>query len=187
MLTAERILIYGVTGSGKSTLCRDLGEKTGLPWHWVDDLTWEPGWVQVPLDVQRSRIASICAGRRWVLDSAYSSWVDIPLESVQLIICLDYPRWLSFGRLLVRTFVRNRDKKEICNGNIESFRNTFSRDSILLWHFKSFGRKRARMRAMAADAGLPSAGSPAVLLFKSPRETAAWLRSLPDNDEKLNR
>jgi adenylate kinase family enzyme len=63
-----RILVYGVTGSGKTTLARQVGERTGLPWHPVDDLTWQPGWVAVPDQEQRRRIAAICAGERWVLD-----------------------------------------------------------------------------------------------------------------------
>jgi adenylate kinase family enzyme len=71
---AVRILVYGVAGSGKTTLARRIGERTGLPWHQVDDLTWEPGWVAVPDEEQRQRIAAICAGERWVLDSAYGKW-----------------------------------------------------------------------------------------------------------------
>jgi adenylate kinase family enzyme len=39
----SKILVYGVTGSGKTTLARQIGERLGLPWHSVDDLTWEPG------------------------------------------------------------------------------------------------------------------------------------------------
>ncbi|MFI5893582.1 hypothetical protein ACIA5D_26100 [Actinoplanes sp. NPDC051513] len=42
----RRILVYGVTGSGKSTLARRLGDRLGLPYHAIDDLTWDPGWVQ---------------------------------------------------------------------------------------------------------------------------------------------
>jgi adenylate kinase family enzyme len=58
----RRVLIYGVTGSGKTTLAASLAAATGIEWHSVDDLTWKPGWVEVPLDEQRRRIEKICAG-----------------------------------------------------------------------------------------------------------------------------
>ncbi len=73
--------MYGVTGSGKTTMARQIAARTGLPWHEVDNLTWEPGWVTVPADEQRRRIAAICAGERWILDTAYGSWIEVPLDA----------------------------------------------------------------------------------------------------------
>jgi adenylate kinase family enzyme len=170
---ADRVLIYGVTGSGKSTLARRVAERTGLPWHGVDDLTWEPGWVAVAADEQRRRVAAICAGERWILDAAYAQWRDVVLARVDLIVGLDYPRWRSLGRLVRRTLMRALDHRTICNGNTESFRQTLTRDSIIAWHFRSFARQRDRMRGWAAD----PAGPP-VVLFSSPAAAARWLGGL---------
>jgi adenylate kinase family enzyme len=168
--TAERVLVYGVTGSGKTTLAERLSRATGIPWHSVDDLTWEPGWVEVPADEQRARIAAICESSRWILDTAYGKWLDIPLARAELIVALDYPRWLSLSRLVRRTVVRAFDGRPICNGNRESVRTLFSRHSIVGWHFQSFARKRRRMRAWAAEPA-----GPAVLLFTRPRDVDRWL------------
>jgi adenylate kinase family enzyme len=167
-------MIYGVTGSGKTTLARQISERTGLPWYAVDDMTWEPGWVTVAPEEQRRRIAAVCAKDLWILDHGYSSWLDLVLARVELIVALDYPRWLSLGRLVRRTLLRNLDHRPICNGNTESIRQTFSRDSIIAWHFRSFARKRATMRRWAAD---PPAGVQVVRLT-SPAATRHWLASL---------
>jgi adenylate kinase family enzyme len=167
-------VVYGVTGSGKTTLAREISERTGLPWYAVDDMTWEPGWVAVPAEEQRRRIAAVCAKDEWILDHGYSSWIDIVLARVELIVALDYPRWLSLGRLILRTLRRNLDHKPICNGNTESLRQTFSRDSIIAWHFRSFARKRVQMRSWAAD---PPSGIRVVRLA-SPAATRHWLASL---------
>ena len=163
--TASRIFVYGVTGSGKSTLAAHLSATTGVPWHPVDDLTWEPGWVQVPLDEQRRRISAICERDEWILDAAYSAWLDIPLERVEVIVGLDYPRWLTLARLTRRTAARLVDGRSICNGNRETLRNVFGRASLFLFHFGSFAGKRATMRQWeAAPTG------PGVLRLRSPRE-----------------
>ena len=169
----DRVLLYGVTGSGKSTAALALGERSGLPVTLVDDLTWLPGWVPVDDDVQRELIGDIVAGERWLLDSSYGAWVDLVLPRVELVVGLDYPRWLSFGRLLRRTVSGVVTKDLRCNGNVESWRNMLSRDSILVWHVRSFARKRDRMRAWAADPDMPP-----VLLFRRPRELEAWLRRI---------
>lgn len=139
----DRILIYGVTGSGKTHLARRLSDLSGIPFHGADDLTWELGWVQLPDEEQRRRIEQLCASPQWILDSAYAKWADIPVERANLIIALDYNRTLSLTRLLGRTWRRVVDKQPVCNGNFETLRLAFSRNSIIVWHFKSFKRKRA--------------------------------------------
>jgi adenylate kinase family enzyme len=173
VVVAHRVMVYGVTGSGKSTIARQIAERTGLPWHSVDDLTWEPGWVEVPGDEQRRRIAAICAQPCWILDSAYRRWIDLPMARVDLIVALDYPRWVSLSRLARRTLLRAVTRRRVCNGNTESFRLALSRDSILVWHFRSFRRKRDRIRAWAADpAGFE------VVRLTSARATRRWLATL---------
>jgi adenylate kinase family enzyme len=173
-----RILIYGVTGSGKTSLAPRISTATGIPWHAVDDLTWEPGWVEVPYGEQRRRIAAICAEERWVLDAAYGRWLDIPLARVELIVALDFPRWMSLSRLIRRSVARALDGRPFCNGNRESFRRLVSGDSIVAWHFRSFTRKRTRIRAWEVDAS-----APAILRFTRPRQVERWLRELAASGE----
>ena len=162
---ADRILVYGVTGSGKTSIAERISTATAIPLHSVDDLTWEPGWVPVAEDEQRRRIAAICAGERWVLDTAYGVWLDIPLARVEVIVALDFPRWLSLFRLIRRSVARAIDRQPVCNGNRESFRLLLSRDSIIVWHFRSFDRKRLRIRAWESD---PT--GPVVIRLTSPHE-----------------
>jgi adenylate kinase family enzyme len=171
---ADRILVYGVTGSGKTTLAGRISAVTGVPWHAVDELTWEPGWVEVPFDEQERRIFRICAGDRWILDTAYSKWSAIPLSRAELIVALDYPRWVSFGRLLRRTAARVVDRRTICNGNRETLRNAVAEDSILRWHFRSFARKRQRIREWEGRA-VTDPSFARVVRLTSPRATRRWL------------
>lgn len=167
----ERVLIYGVTGSGKTTLAAALAELTGLPWYSVDEVIgWDPGWSEVDRGEQRRRAERICAGERWILDTAYSHWRDVVFARVQLVVALDYPRAVSLARLVRRTAGRLVTRQEICNGNRESLRTALSRDSIILWHFRSFAHKRERIRGWVDD---PTA--PPIVRLTSRRAARRWL------------
>jgi adenylate kinase family enzyme len=165
-------MVYGTTGSGKSTLAARIGEATGLPYHAIDDLTWLPGWQVVPSDRQREIIAELVAGDEWVIDSGYAKWLDLVLPRVDLIVGLDYAPALIFSRLVRRTFTRIVTGERVCNGNREQLRMQLSRNSILLWFFKSYRRKRARMREFFTE--LPCD----LVCFTRPRDATTWLRSL---------
>ena len=173
MILPDRVLVYGVTGSGKSTAAVRIGERTGHPVTLVDELTWLPGWVPVEDERQRELIGEIVAEERWLLDSAYGAWRDVVLPRTQLVIGLDYPRWLSLARLVRRTVTRTITREPMCNGNVETWRKAHARDSIIVWHFQSFARKRSRMRKWAT-----SPDGPDVLIFRRPRELEAWLATL---------
>ncbi|MGD7789965.1 adenylate kinase [Propionibacteriaceae bacterium Y1700] len=173
----RRVMVYGVTGSGKSTLAARLSGITGIAWHAIDDLMWEPGWVPVPAEEQRRIITDLCAQDCWIIDHGYGSWLDVPMGRADLVIGLDLPRWLSLARLVRRSVLSVLGRRPICNGNIETWRTLLARDSILVWHFRSFARKRARIRAWEKDSP-----GPAILRFTGPRQLDAWLRSLSTAD-----
>lgn len=174
LLRADRVLLYGVTGSGKSTAATALGAALGLPVHLVDEeVGWLPGWVERPTEEQREIAGAIAAGERWVLDSAYGKWLDLVLPRAEVMVALDYPRWLSLARLVRRTATRWATREETCNGNVETARQILSRESILVWHFRSYRRKTDRIRAWERRPdGIP------VLRLSHPRELEGLLARL---------
>lgn len=172
--TPQRILCHGVTGSGKSTLALELGRILRLPVHYVDDeVGWLPGWVQRDRAEQTALALEAAAAPQWIFDSAYGHYRQDIVERCDLVVCLDYSRALTLFRLLLRTVKRIRRRESVCNGNIETWGRTLDRDSIVLWHFKSFGPKRRMMRELESVLG-----SVRVKRFSHPRETQRWLAEL---------
>lgn len=91
--------------------------------------------MQRPVAEQRELATELVAGERWVLDSVYGSFRDLVLPRVDVVVGLDYPRWLSLGRLVRRTCRRWWTRTPTCNGNVETLSRIVSRDSIIVWHF----------------------------------------------------
>jgi len=171
----QRVLVYGVTGSGKSTLAARLGRQLGLPYHAMDELTWQPGWVAVPAQEQRRRVREVLAHDAWVIDASYGIWNDLVLERVELIVGLDLPRMLTLTRLLRRTVSHIVRRTPTCNGNVETWRYAFfAREAILLWHFTSFKRKQTQMRLWHSSPEFPE-----TVLLHSPAEVEQWVAALP--------
>ena len=97
----------------------------------------------------------------------------LALERVDVIVGLDYPRLVSLARLLRRTVRRVIRREPCCNGNIETLRRALSRDSIIVWHFRSFASKRERIREWEANPMVP----PVVRLTR-PRDAETLLAAL---------
>jgi adenylate kinase family enzyme len=149
---AHRILIYGVTGSGKTTAADRIGEALGVPSHHVDEeIGWLPDWVERPADDQRRLATQMAAEERWVVDSAYGTWRDVLTARAQYVVALDYPRLVSLARLVRRGLRRVIAREAMCNGNHESWGRLLGKESIIRWHFQSFRRKHEAILAMESS------------------------------------
>ena len=52
----NRVVVVGVTSSGKSTLAEELAKRFKLDYIELDALHWEPDWQGAPLEVFRARV-----------------------------------------------------------------------------------------------------------------------------------
>lgn len=170
-----RYAIVGTSGSGKTTLARQIAERLGIPHIEQDALHWEADWAAAPLDVMRERIKQATNAPSWALDGNYSKTRDIVWSRATHLIWLDYPFPLVFWRILYRTLRRVVLREELWNGNRESLRMMFSRESILVWVITTYHRRKREYPELLAR---PEHGHLTVYRFRSPRETDSWLTTL---------
>ena len=175
----SRIVVVGTTGSGKTTVARQLAEHLGVPHVELDALNWDPGWVdlnQTDRDEFRKRVSKAVSGGAWVADGGYSALRDLVWSTATAVVWLNYPLWLSLWRLLRRTVHRVSSKEVLWQGNTESFRKQFlSRDSLFLWAIQTHGRRNRSFRQAFAQ---PEHAHLRVVRHRSPAETRAWLQRI---------
>jgi len=80
MSTGEmKVLVFGNSGSGKSTYARALSAERGLPHLDLDSIVWEPGKIGVqrtPEAISGLLEDFISANPEWVIEGCYGDLVE---------------------------------------------------------------------------------------------------------------
>src|SRR2546426_6462918 len=144
---SDRVSVVGSTGSGKTTVARELARRLGVPHVELDALNWGPSWTMVPVDVFKERVARAVVGDGWVIDGNYGGRGagDLVWPRADTVIWLDPPLHVIFARLFKRALRRIRSREEVWpgTGNRETYRNQFlSRESLFIWALRTYWRRR---------------------------------------------
>ena len=97
LATCDRILILGGTGSGKTTLARELAAALQVPHVELDSLYFGPEFSTAPLPLLRERTSAAIAGDRWVTDGNKRAVRDLVWPRADTIVWLDYPLACACG------------------------------------------------------------------------------------------
>lgn len=146
-------IVKSASGSGATTVGREIAARLDLPFHELDALFWQPDWTEPDRDEFRERVAEVVATDSWVIDGSYQGWIgQLVLESADVVVWLDLPTRVWLPRLLRRTVSRARSGEVLWDGNRESLRNAFaSRDSLILFSLRHYRGRRRRYPERFAD------------------------------------
>jgi len=138
-----RIVIVGTSCAGKTTLGRDLGARLDHPYTDLDDLHWNPGWIETPFELFSQKVQAVTSQEKWIISGNYSKVRDHVWTHATHLIWLNYSFPVVMTRALKRTFKRSLTGELICNGNTETLSKAFlSKDSILWWVIKTYKRRK---------------------------------------------
>jgi adenylate kinase family enzyme len=167
-------VVVGSTGSGKTTFAQELARRLGGLHVELDALHWDPNWTAAPRELFRARVAAALEdAERWVVDGNYSAVRDLVWPRADAVIWLDYSLGRTFYQLARRCVGRGLRREELWNGNREELRtHLFTRESLFLWLFKTYWRRRRQFPELLA---LPEHAHLAAFRLRSPRAAAAWL------------
>ena len=171
----RRILVAGVSGVGKTTLCRRIADATGLPYTEIDSLYHGPGWV--PREAFVDDVRAFTAQDRWITEFQYRLVRDLLAARADLLVWLDLPAPIAYWRVITRTIRRAHTKEELWNGNVEpGLRNAlFDDEGIIRWAFRT--RATWPDKVAAASRQNPEL---VVVRLRSKREVERWLREIQE-------
>ncbi len=174
-LSYRRISVVGTIGSGKTTFAHKTSKLLSASHIELDALHWEPNWVEAPNDLFRERVKQSLQGDSWVADGNYHQVRDVVWSRADTVVWLDYPFRTIIARLTRRTLRRIRTHEQLWNGNQESIRGLFSRDSVFLWAIRTYRRRRKQYPILLSK---PENSHLTVVRLRSPREAEEFLSKL---------
>ena len=172
----RRVVVGGSTSSGKSTFARALATRMNVPLIELDEIRHGPNWTETPDDRFRELVGARTSADAWVVDGNYQVLRDLTWGRADTLVWLDLSLPLILWRLFLRTNRRIFRREVLWNGNRERFANAYlSTDSLYLWVFRSFWRRRRVWPRTLAE---PAYAHLAVHRFRTPGEADRWLASL---------
>lgn len=174
----QRVVVVGVTSSGKSTLAETLSKRFDLHYIELDALHWEPNWQGAPLDVFRARVERATQADRWTVAGNYHVVRDLVWPKAEAVIWLDYPLRTVLWQLTRRTFRRWWTQELLWDTNRERLWTHFklwSDESLYYWLFKTYWRRKREIPLLLSQPGHRHLAS---MRLNHPRETQEWLETL---------
>lgn len=115
-----KIRIVGCSGTGKTTLAKELSEKYGIPHYDLDDFFWDNTarfyGTKRDNDSRDSLLNNIVEQDDWIIEGVYFSWCKQTFERADQIYVLDVPRKVYRMRIIKRFALRKlgmeKGKKE---------------------------------------------------------------------------
>lgn len=165
----ERILVIGCGGSGKSTLSRQLGDKTGLPVVHLDKLFWHSGWVESSREEIDEKIRRETAKDSWIIDGNYMRTLPLRLQRCDTVVYLDFSRMACILGAVKRVLTTyGKVRPDLGDGCPERFDWEFLK---WVWNFNK--TKRQKLYSM-----LEAVPKESIIILKNRREVNRFLSDI---------
>jgi adenylate kinase family enzyme len=167
----QRLLIAGISGSGKTLLARRIERAWGLPHTELDALFHGPGWE--PRATFMEDVMAFTTRPQWVTEWQYGVVRPVLAQRADTLVWLDYRFGLVLARLVRRSVWRAVRREQLWNGNVEPPLWTFFTDPEHVVRYAIASRRKYRDSMPEIERLYEHLQ---VVRLRSPRQTRWWLR-----------
>ena len=168
----NRIVVLGPSGTGKTTICRILGEKLGLNVLHLDSIYWKKNWENISKEEFDDFMKDFFRKNRlWAVDGNYTNnrHLKYRLDLADTIILLDFGLQVSLKGIHERAGkYKHRSREDMAEGCNEGIDQEFLQYTAF---YKSKGRY---VKAIIEQ----YKNKKKVLIFKSRKEIHEWIATL---------
>ena len=168
----QRVLVVGISGSGKSWLATRLGEVLGLPTVHLDSIFWNDNWTEAPSDVVETEIQAALDKDRWVMEGYIEPLGSDRVRRAEQVVYIDCSG-LQAAMGVVQRWLRHRRvaRPEMPPGNTDA----------LSWSFIRMVLQRGERPEI--EAALRDTRTTKVVRLRSRRDVRAFVRRAGGSSE----
>lgn len=161
----NKIVVVGVSASGKSTFTKKLAAETNLPVVFIDAIMWKPGWNYIGDEETIKRLGEESLKDKWIIEGYISKEARAFLfDRADTIIYLDYSPWVSLWRYIKRWLKHRKNARPELEGSPEKFSFKFLK---LVW---------TKGEAISLNESLNQVSDKnKIITLRSPREASVFL------------
>lgn len=166
----KKILVIGTSGSGKSTVAKQLSELLNVQFFPSDNFYWEAGWKISSSEKVLKQVNGVISQKEWVLDGNFESERELVWKQADCIVWLDYPFVVILKQVAIRNFKWLLFHQTTWLGNKMTFQRAISgiRHAI-----KSYSMKKKNYPSWLAELS-----DIKIYRFCKKQETEIWLQGL---------
>ena len=163
----NKIAIIGGSGTGKTTLSKNLSKKLNLPVYHIDGIHHLENWQIRDKDERDKMILEIVNQSKWIIDGTYHTTLKERVENADLIIYLDYSSIAQAKGALGRWIKNHGKEKE----EIPGCRERMSFEFLMwVWNWRKNKREDIIKNITKIDQNK-------VLVFKNRRKLNKWYQN----------
>ena len=116
----KRILILGISGTGKTRFANKLSKKLNLPVVNLDSIFWKEDWIEQDETIVEELIVIELGKDRWVIEGYIEPLSAERIEAADTVIFLDFPGYLALWGGTTRALKHSRTPRpEMPTGNVD--------------------------------------------------------------------
>lgn len=173
MKLGEKISIIGGTGTGKTTLSKNLSKILNIPAYHLDAVNYFEDWVPRNKQERDEMILKKIEEESWIIDGTYMNTLEKRISASDTIIFLDYSTFARLKGIFSRYLKNKNVEKEEIPGCKEQM-NWF----LIKQTFK-YIKKSKKIREL-----LKKYDKKNIIIFKNRKKLNIWFES--NFNEKIN-
>ncbi len=129
----KKVVIFGFSGGGKSTLARKMGEMLDIEPVHFDAIHWLPNWVESTVEHKKEIIAEVLKRDKWIIDGNYRKvfWKE-RLDDADTVIFVDVNRFTCLYQAWKRSRIyKGKTRPDMGEGCTEKFDFEFAKWILL--------------------------------------------------------